>query len=43
VEGETRPIPTLASSLFAGLLEEKASSFSEIFSGWRAPPPFEKN
>jgi hypothetical protein len=43
-EGEeclTCPIPTLASSLFVGLLEEKASSFSESFSGWRTPPPFE--
>jgi hypothetical protein len=40
---DTGSIPTLASSPFAGILEEKASSFSEIFSGWTTPPLFGLN
>jgi hypothetical protein len=30
VEGEMRPIPTLASSLFVGILEEKAGKWAEF-------------
>ena len=36
-------IPTLASMPFVGILEEKASSFSEIFSGRTTPPLFGLN
>jgi hypothetical protein len=43
VEDETRSIPTLASSPFAGILEEKASSFSEIFSDRTIPALFGLN
>ena len=36
-------IPTLASSLFVGFLEEKASSFSGIFSDRTTPALFRLN